>query len=378
MGCGASRQACPVVEEEVPTSIVPDSTPQHQGSKSVDDYAGVPATSTRRGDALPAPDNTEGAQQQQGSLDESTSCVVAASGSRRRPPSSAGKLVVYQTEKHKQRKQLAAEARKKHSDDKAVVHKNGDSPKRGSALPPLRDRRSMGKSAISSPVSAAGGQAWEVALTASGPRSLLEEQEDQSIQQQMAQQYRAYEAAIRLREAEAVGWGEAASPTQDAQGNTARAKPQEKMAAPAPSTLPLPLGPPKHNPRLKNKHVGAVEHAGGGAASASRSQPLIIDSGADEEGRGTGESTAGASCAPMDGEIGGGEPWKHMDFHPDCGDQAARDEVSCIVDGQLYLTNFRGVERCQELQVYCLLELDMLCDCVRSLRCLTVSSSWGG
>ena len=37
-------------------------------------------------------------------------------------------------------------------------------------------------------------------------------------------------------------------------------------------------------------------------------------------------------------------------FYPDSGSQADRDAISCIIPGELYLTNFRGVGRIEELQ----------------------------
>ena len=37
-------------------------------------------------------------------------------------------------------------------------------------------------------------------------------------------------------------------------------------------------------------------------------------------------------------------------FYPDSGEQADRDAISCIVPGELYLTNFRGVGRMEELK----------------------------
>ena len=37
-------------------------------------------------------------------------------------------------------------------------------------------------------------------------------------------------------------------------------------------------------------------------------------------------------------------------FYPDSGSQADRDAISCVVPGELYLTNFRGVGLIEELQ----------------------------
>ena len=130
---------------------------------------------------------------------------LGSSTQRRSSQSAAGKLVVKQTDKQRQ---LAAEAKKKRGDD------NESNPKsmarRGSALPPLGERKSLRKtkSAVvdsadsgctrSSPKwkGASGGESWEVLLPgaqtlpghSTSRASTLEAKEDASIQQQVAQQ----------------------------------------------------------------------------------------------------------------------------------------------------------------------------------------------
>ena len=127
-------------------------------------------------------------------------------------------------------------------------------------------------------------------------------------------QYKAYEALRRQEAAAAVGWGGLEHSAGDKSPRAANLNP------------PPPIGPPPSLPRQTNKAGGrkAVDEA----VDPARGEQLLTSQQSVVGVRST------AAAADMSGE---------KSFYPDSGDQAARDQVSCIVDGQLYLTNYRGV-----------------------------------
>lgn len=335
MGCGASSHSNTALDQ--PTehfSIAPGSSDAAGHSTGSTDLS---ATSTPH--IKPVQPDAVPICQSQDSLPywERLEPLPQLTSNHLKRRSSAGKLVVHQTEKQKQ---LTAEAKKKRDSDESSPR----SPKRGSALPPLRERKSLQRRkpiAVSERdgvgssgrgqnwKGSSGGEAWEVSLPNSHV-STLEEQEDQSIQQQMAQQFKAYEAARRQQEAAAdVGWGKLESMTV---GNGNNDKTIRNSEAAITAHPPLPPGPPPSLPRKMNQ-TGSGD---GNQESTCNGKASV------------GESVESHSRDASDMMDKGLSP--QVRFYPDSGDQAARDEVSCIVEGKLYLTNFRGVENLQVLK----------------------------
>jgi protein-tyrosine phosphatase len=125
--------------------------------------------------------------------------------------------------------------------------------------------------------------------------STLDEQEDLSIQQQMAQQYNAF-AKQREEEAKAAG-----------------------------------------RQRLEEQEDKSIQQQIAQQCEGFANQ---------KEEVGAGEAIAESSTSKtLEDKIELAE-----EFWPDSGDQATRNEVSCILQGSLYLTNFRGVENAGNLE----------------------------
>ncbi len=174
--------------------------------------------------------------------------------------------------------------------------------------------------------------AEECTPRAQAARRKLEEQEDLSIEQQTAQQYKAFEAEQKRKEAGASAARRKLEEQEDlsieqqmAQQYKAFAKQkQEQEALAEADDLLNAFGPPRNSTQPQKSDqkskVRTSDLRSSTEAMASRSGPVNND----------------RSLATS--------------FSPDSGDQEMRNEVSCILPERLFLTNFRGVENVEELQ----------------------------
>eukprot|EP00960_Hanusia_phi_P029655 748082-Hanusia_phi.AAC.1 len=139
-------------------------------------------------------------------------------------------------------------------------------------------------------------------------RKRLEEQEQISIDQQMAQQFRDF---VKVKEQENThGDVKAQSRNQSEKTGT---ESKEKALKEADDLLDA-FAPPKSKKAADAEEDSRVDRSNSQGTEEEEGVPLATE------------------------------------FSPDAGSQEDRDSVSCIVAGKLYLTNFRGVERTDELQ----------------------------
>jgi len=166
-------------------------------------------------------------------------------------------------------------------------------------------------------------------------RRKLEEQEDLSIEQQMAQQYKAFEAEQKRKEAGSEAARRKLEEQEDlsielqmVQQYKAFAKQkQEQEALAEADDLLNAFGPPRNSTASTQPHTQKSDQKSNGGTSDARSSPEATRSGPVKNERPLATS-----------------------FSPDSGDQEMRNEVSCILPEKLFLTNFRGVENVEELQ----------------------------